>query len=339
MSLPSVETAVPTTPQRVMQFTMGFIASRALVAAVELDLFTHVAQGARTVEELAQRAKATPRGVRILTDALAGMGFVLKEEGELRLAPDAEAFLVRTSPGYLGAVVLHENHVWDTWRHVSEAVRKGTTPHNAVEGDFDAGEFFSHFVDGLYNLNHHAAQVAAARLASGVRAVLDVGAGSGVWSQPYALANSYTHVTVVDYPSVLDRVTRPFAERAGVADRYDFRAGNFREVDFGEGLYDLVTIGHILHSEGEERSLELLRRVHRALRPGGRVLIAEMIPDEERKSDLFALLFGVNMLALTEEGDVFTRAQLEEMGRRTGFPQAEWLPAPAPYPLLVLTRS
>lgn len=339
MSQSPTGTMTPTTPQRVMHFSLGFIASRVLAAGVELDLFTHVAEGARTVEDLAARAGASPRGVRILTDALAGMGFLEKEGAELRLAPDARTFLVKSSPGYLGAVVLHQNDVWETWRHLGQAVRTGTTPSPAVEGDFDAGEFFSHFVDGLYNLNFPAAQAAAARLADGVRDVLDVGAGSGVWSQAFARANPEARVTVVDYPAVLDRVTRPFAERAGAQDRHEFLQGNFRDVDFGEGRYDLAILGHILHSEGAERSLTLLRRLHRALRPGGRVLVAEMIPDEDRKSDLFALLFGVNMLALTQEGDVFTRTELERLGRDAGFPHAEWLQAPAPYPLLVLTRT
>jgi SAM-dependent methyltransferase len=319
-----------------MDTVFGFIAARTLATGVELDVFTHIAQGARTPAGLAEKTGDSERGLRMLTDALAGMGFLQKTPEGLFLAPDAEKFLVRTSPAYLGAVVRHIEPLWDTWQHLTQAVRTGSG--QAIGKKTSEEEFFASFVDGLFALGFPAAQAAARALGGQVREVLDLGAGSGVWSLAFAAAHPEVRVTLVDYPGVLP-VTRTFARRLQVAERCTFLAGDFHQVDLEEGAYDLVTLGQILHGESYEESLRLLRRAQAALRPAGALLIAEMIPDEGRCRDTFALLFGMNMLMLTEKGDVYTASQLEDMVRQAGFGEVGWLEVPAPYPLLVARRG
>src|SRR5262249_17456398 len=149
--------------------------------------------------------------------------------------------------------------------------------------------------------------------------ILDVAAGSGAWSLAFAQANHHAHVTVVDYPEVT-QVARRYAAAMGVGDRYDYLEGNLRDLDFGRRRFDLAILGHIIHSEGEKWGKKLIKKTHRALADNGLLLIAEMIPNDARTGPPMPLLFGLNMLAHTEAGDVFTmreyRAWLKEAGFR-----------------------
>jgi SAM-dependent methyltransferase len=143
-------------------------------------------------------------------------------------------------------------------------------------------------------------------------------------------------VRAVDWPSVL-KVTRKLARRHGVGDRLQTVAGDLLKADFGAG-HQVATIGHILHSEGPDRSRKLLRKTFRALAPGGTVAISEFIPNDDRTGPPTPLMFAVNMLLHTEVGDTFTFSEMAEWLREAGFANPRLLEAPAPSPLLLATR-
>ena len=170
------------------------------------------------------------------------------------------------------------------------------------------------------------------------RHVLDIGAGSAVWSLAFAQRDPEARVTVADWPLVIERVTKKCVAREGASDRYDYLTGNFRHADFGEGQFDVAILGHICHSEGPVRTQELLARVHRALKPRGHILIADLIADDERQEAGYPLLFAVNMLVNTEEGDTFTLAEYREWLLAAGFQQVRTLQAPSSSPLILASR-
>ncbi|MEW6283003.1 MAG: methyltransferase, partial [Candidatus Eremiobacterota bacterium] len=232
-------------------------------------------------------------------------------------------------------VIRHSDRTTEQWARLADTVRAGRPP-VSMHGTDEGAEFFAGFVDALFAMNFPAAQ-AAARALGERKSVVDVGAGSAVWSLAFATAYPSTRVKAIDHPTVLDRVTRVFAERMGVADRVECVPADMRTADFGTG-HDLAVLGHILHGEGPAHSLNLLKRLHGSLAPGGSVLVAEMIPDDDRNKDLFGLFFGVNMLALTEDGCVFTRSELDSLAGQAGFSCVEWVEAPAPYPLAVFHK-
>jgi ubiquinone/menaquinone biosynthesis C-methylase UbiE len=167
--------------------------------------------------------------------------------------------------------------------------------------------------------------------------VLDVAAGSAAWSLPFAQALPSVRVTAMDYPEVT-AVAREYAERFGVGDRYDYLEGDLRQTDFGLKQYDVVLLGHIIHVEGESWGKKLLAKCFRALKPGGTLVIAEMVPNDARTGPEFPLLFGLNMVLHTDEGDVFTMAQYREWLSKAGFRGVRTLDVHGPSPLILATR-
>ena len=215
-------------------------------------------------------------------------------------------------------------------------------PVRPVNQEGAGGEFFREFVEDLYPVNEAAAEALARELDLGREAgrgpakVLDVAAGSGVWGIAFAKRSPAVRVTAVDWAGVLP-VTRKVAQRHGVADRFEYVEGDILEADFGDG-YRVATLGHILHSEGVERSRRLLERVFDALAPGGTVAVAEFVADEGRTGPPLALLFAVNMLNNTDEGDTFTFGEMSGWLREAGFGNVRQLQVPAPSPLVLADK-
>ena len=324
-------------PQRIMQLSFGFIPSVAVSTAVDLGLFSHIHAGQHTAPQLAEACKVSERGIQSLLYTLSALGLVEQRGQEFFLSADSEAFLVTSAPGYLGGVLAHQVHQLQQWARFGEAVRSGTSPLVAVEGKEDDGEFFAGFVDSLFALNWHAAQAIAERLPPARRA-LDIGCGSGVWSLALAQKQPELLVTAVDRAKVL-QVTAYFTSRHNCTDRYTLRDGDLREVELEKDTYDVAYLGHILHSEGEEASRTLLRRMHESLKPGGILVVAEMVASQPRSQEMFPNLFDLNMLMFTEKGCVFDRSQLEQMGTEAGFARHEWVDAPSPSPILLLHKA
>lgn len=328
-------------PKALLEGTFGFAITCVLVTAVEIDLFTAIDRGADTVEKLAQETSCSARGLRILLDALAGIGYLAKEKGRYLLTPFSGTYMSKKSRTYAGAVALHSRMLRENWDHLTEVVRTGQS-RRAVEGGPDRGEFFSEFVGSLYGMNTPAAEAVARQLWNGEPPspcrVLDIGAGSGVWSLALARRVPHAQVTVADWPAVIEKATKKFVARENATDRYSYLPGNFREADFGESGFDVVYLGHICHSEGAENSRKLFERIHRALKPGGRLVIADMVPDEERREATFALLFAVNMLVNTEDGDTFTFGEYRQWLEASGFSEVRALDVPAPSPVIVATK-
>lgn len=313
---------------------------QALVAAMELDVLTHIAEGKHTVKEVAEAAGASQRGIANLLDALVGIGYLTKSSGRYRPRPLAATFLVRGKDRYMGgAAQIVRNH-WDHWNHLTEAVKTGH-PFKAVDDVEQGKEFFPKLVAGIFPGNFAASRALLAALSQRqrgrIKSILDVAAGSAAWSLAFAQAIPEARVTTIDLPEVTP-ITRQFAEKLGVAGRYEYREGDLRLMDFGRDTYDLVLLGHIIHSEGQARGKELIRKSYAALRRDGLLVIAEHVPNDARTGPPLALLFGLNILLHTEAGDVYTMREYRAWLKAAGFRKVTTVPAPAPSPLILATK-
>ncbi len=313
----------------------------AIVAGIRLDVFTHIANGKRSTAEVAQAADASVRGMRGLLDALVAMGYLRKAGEKYSLTPVSATYLVRSSQLFMEGASEIAEFLAEDWTALPDAVKSGGPVMRNRTAE-QMLEFWPLLVKQIFPMNFAASTVAAKDLSAKERKrigrILDIGAGSGAWSIGFAKAIPASRVTVVDLPVVVP-VTREYAQRFGVADRYEYREGDYHSVDFGRDSYDLAILGHILHGEGEQRSKQLLRRVNDALVPGGTLLIAELVPNGDRSGPPLALLFGLNMLLHTPDGDVFTMREYREWLKQAGFSKVKAVRNPnAPSPLIYATK-
>ena len=328
------------TPERLMQLAWGYAPPLILEAALNYRVFDLLDKAPQAIGELATQSGASVRGLTAIVNALVGLKFLVKRGDRYALTPESAAFLVSTKPAYYGGFFRHlMRQVLPHWIHLTESVGTGR-PAVAANHQSEGQQFFAEFVEGLFPISYKAAQMLGLHLgipkATSPISVLDIGAGSGVWG--IALAHQSPHVTIraVDWPAVLE-VTEKVARRQGVGDRLRTVSGDLLEADFGTG-HHVGTIGHILHSEGRDRSRQLLRKTFAALAPGGTIVISEFMPNEGRTGPPTPLIFAVNMLVHTEAGDTFTFREIAGWLREAGFVKPRLLDAPAPSPLVLATR-
>jgi len=336
----AAQTSTHLTPERILQFAWGYAPPLVLEAAIRNRVFDVLDEGAKTVEEVATATGASVRGLTAIMNVLVGLNFLAKEDTRYALTPESAAFLVSGKPGYQGGLIRHTSeHLLPNWLQLNQVVATGK-PVVAVNQQDDGSDFFEKFVRDIFPLSYPAACALAGHLQLGAQdgnpSVLDLGAGSGVWSIAQAQSGPHVRVQVVDWVQVLP-VTRDMAARFGVAEQYTFTAGDLLEADFGTG-HTLCTIGHILHSEGEERSRKLLSRVFAALKPGGTVAIQEFLVNAERTGPVGSLIFAVNMLVNTDVGDTYSFEEISSWLADAGFVDARELPGPGPSPLILATK-
>jgi O-methyltransferase domain/Dimerisation domain len=327
-------------PERLLQLAWGYAPTLTIEAAVTHGVFDHLASGPAAVTTIAEKTGASIRGLRALMDALVGLQLLTRDGENYALLPESRAFLTADSPASLAPFFRHMGRqLIPVWLELPESVRTGR-PAAAVNRETGGSDFFAAFVESLFPLSYQAAQALGRYLGiPGTTApvsVLDLGAGSGVWGIALAELSSHVRILAVDWPKVL-AVTESMAQRRGVADRMSTVAGDLQIADFGRG-HHVATIGHILHSEGEERSKALLRRTFDALSSGGTVAIMEFLVDPTRKGPPTALLFALNMLVHTEHGGTYTFEEIAGWLTEAGFVDARLLPVPAQSPLVLATK-
>lgn len=328
------------TPDKIMQHLWAARSAMALVAGVDLEVFTHIAGGKHTAADIARAAKASKRGMEYLLDALVALGYLSKKGERYDLEPISAAFLVKGREPYMGAFASETKMNYAAWGQLTEVVQSGK-PVVKVDAETDAREFFPKLVTAIFPMSYGGARAVAASLTNKQRGriknILDVAAGAAPWSIAFAQAIPDARVTVVDYEEVTP-IAREFAGRFGLSDRYEYVGGNLRDINFGRDKYDLVILGHIIHSEGEKWGKKLIKKAAAALKEGGMIVIAEMVPNDKRTGPELPLVFGLNMLIHTAEGGVYTMKQYREWLKEAGFKRVWTVDAPAPSPVILATK-
>ena len=295
--------------------------TEALRAAIQLDLFTAIDEGAQDPAAIAARCHAAPRGVRILCDYLTIIGFLTKEGTDYRLTSDTAFFLSRKSPANITSTMgfLHEAKLTARFSNLADVVRKGGALDDRGTMAPD-DSIWVEFARSMAPMMMMPAQMIAQILNAGERAewkVLDIAAGHGLFGIMVARTNPNAQVYAVDWAKVLE-VAQTNAIKAGVSARYHTIPGSAFEVDFGSG-YDIVLLTNFLHHFSPAVNETLLRKVYAAMKPGGRAATLEFVPNDDRVSPPGAAAFSLMMLGSTEEGDAYTFAELDSMFRNAGF--------------------
>ena len=318
-------------PERIFGVLTAFQSSAALKTAIELDIFTAIAEGSDRASTIAPRVHAAERGVRILCDYLTIHGFLTKGDDRYALTQESAIFLNRRSPAYMGAIngfLTSEGHR-KNFDALTEAVKKGSTAVAQGDNTKPNDELWVAFAKSMAPLTTISAGFIAglAGAAEGKPSkVLDIAAGHGMFGITLAKQNPQAQITAVDWAPVL-AVAKENAAAAGVADRVSFRPGSAFEADFGNG-YDTVLLTNIFHHFDMPTCEKLMRRVHAALKPGGKAITLEFVPNEDRVTPPMAAAFSLTMLAGTDAGDAYTFSQYEKMFQNAGFVKTTLHPVP-----------
>ncbi|MEO8353525.1 MAG: methyltransferase [Chthoniobacteraceae bacterium] len=318
-------------PQLFFETINAFQKTGALKAAIDLGLFTAIGGKTATAAEIAARCQCPERGIRILSDSLTILGFLTKDGGHYSLTPDSAAFLDRNSLAYLGGAAdfFLSPGITDGFRDLAATVRSGRL-HTSERGTTAPDHpVWIEFARAMGPMMVPAAQGAAALVPldpTRDTRVLDISASHGTYGIAFAQINPRARLVALDWQAVL-AVAEENAVAAGLADRFSKIAGDAFTVDLG-GDYDAVLVPNFLHHFNPADCTRFLRRVHAALRPGGRVVIVEFVPNEDRITPPAAASFSLVMLGTTPEGDAYTFAEYRQMLADAGFREAALHPLP-----------
>jgi ubiquinone/menaquinone biosynthesis C-methylase UbiE len=308
----------------------AFIKSGLLKTAVDLELFTAIARGQRTIAALATATGADARALAIVLDALTAIGVVRKDADGYGLDPIAQLLLVKDSPAYMAAFtrVTLSPELWRGVGQLTDIVRSGRPPESLI--DVPENPFWETFSDASEQISELGAQGVAEHLGlePGAPAeILDVAAGSGVYGFTALQRLPQAHLTALDWDNVLQHARR-IAGKRGVAERVTWLSGSAFDAPLPAGRYDVVLCSHFFHHFDAAENLALAKRFFAATKPGGRLLIHDFVPDDARAAHEPALMFAVIMLTTTQRGNAYTMADYRPWLEGAGFRELSLHPLP-----------
>lgn len=295
----------------------GYGSYWALVAAIELGVFDALEGSPAAAEPLAVSIGASPAHLEHLLDALVTFGFLDQLDDVYELTEAAERYLCTNGAASMAALVAVAPGPHENWTRLAETIRGGAV---ATPIERDPVAFYAPLVTATFTTQLRAATRLGAALGwarrPGLR-VLDLGAGRAPWALAILAQSPGSTAVVNDLPGIVDLAAETAAAH-GVADRIEIRAGDFHTIDIEPGAYDVVALGHVCRTEGDERARALIARAVTALRPGGQLLLADYFADNDRKHNPFGVQMGLTMLASTERGGRLTNAQVHGWLRDAG---------------------
>jgi hypothetical protein len=309
----------------ILQVGLGFWASKTLLSAVEMGLFTELAKHPADLETLQGRLGLHHRSSRDFFDALVALKFLERRDGRYYNTPSTDLFLDKSKPSYIGGILEMANHrLYPFWNHLTTALRTGLPQNEIRDGSpnpfaaiYAEPARLKEFLKSMSGISH-AANLAIARQFpwSKYRTAVDVGTAQGDLIAQVALANPHIEGIGFDLPEV-GPTFEEFVEANGLSGRVKFIPGSFMDQPLPRA--DVIMMGHILHDWNLEIKRALVRKAYEALPDGGAYIVYESIIDDDRSANAFGLLMSLNMLIETPEGFDYTGADCSEWMKQTGF--------------------
>jgi len=290
-----------------------------LLAALELDLFDQLQQiGPTRVEPFAKAIGVPTEHLRTLLDGVVALGLLDQFELVYELNDTAKRYLVSDGPATMADLVSVAPGPHENWTRLAQTVRQGL-PATPIE--HDAAAFYVPLVEGTFTTMLRCATRSDLKIrytALSEPRILDLGAGGAPWAIAILKGCPDGNAVINDLPGVIEVAKRKTDEH-GVSDRCELRAGDFHTIEIEPKSYDIVVLGHICRTEGEAGARHLIARAFEALKPEGRVVLADYFVDIERKMNPHAVIMGTTMMASTEKGFCFTHQQFSEWLTEAGF--------------------
>ena len=314
-------------PDHIMQVGLGFWASKTLLSAVEMEVFTELAKQPEDLETLRGRLGLHPRSARDFFDALTALGFLRRVEGKYANSPDTDLYLDKHKPSYIGGILQMANHrLFGHWNHLTEGLRTGKHQNEARDQVGGASPFealyadparLKEFLAAMTGISHGANMAIAQKVPwSQYRTFADVGTAQGDLAVQIARANP--HLTGMGFDlAEVGPIFEEYVEQHGLTARLSFVSGNFFEQALPKA--DVITMGHILHDWNLDEKKLLVRKAYDALPAGGALVAYDAVIDDDRSRNAFGLLMSLNMLIETPGGFDYTGADCSGWMKEAGF--------------------
>jgi SAM-dependent methyltransferase len=313
------------TPERIMQLGLGFWASKALLSAIELGLFTELTKGSLDTETLRDRLSLHPRGIHDFLDALVALGMLQRNvDNQYSNTPEADTFLDQGKSTYIGGMLeMANDRLYGFWGSLTEALRTGRPQNEIKSGDnlFEAlyadPRRLEGFLQAMTGISMGAAQAIAQKFPWGeYRTIIDIGTAQGALPVQVALAQEHLTGGGFDLPAIRPTFNK-YVEEHGLGNRLRVYEGDFFRDPLPEA--DVLVMGHILHDWNLEDKNMLLQKAYDVLPSGGALIVYEALIDNERRQNAFGLLMSLNMLIETTGGFDYTGADCSNWMRNIGF--------------------
>ncbi|WP_228853461.1 acetylserotonin O-methyltransferase [Aegicerativicinus sediminis] len=327
-------------PSKIMQIGMGFWASKTLLTAVNMELFTHLAKGPLSAKDIQDKLGLHERSVYDFLDTLVALGFLkrtgLKESSIYSNSEDSNLFLDKDKPSYIGGILeMSNNRLYPFWNDLETCLKTGQPQNETKNGGAPLFEAIYANEDRLREFIHGMGGVQAGnfmKLAhdfdfSKYKTLCDVGGSGGNLSIHVAKNNSHMKCISFDLPAV-SPIAQANIDRFGFGDRIEVRSGDFFEDDLPNA--DIITMGNILHDWSLEDKKMLIKKAYNSLPDGGAFIVVENIIDNERNKNAFGLMMSLNMAIETDGGFDFTAADFEKWAKEAGFSKIDVMPLAGP---------
>ena len=307
-------------PEDIREIANSFRASRVLLSAFELKIFTVLDKHMMTSEEIAKKINADSRATNRLMNALCGMGLLSKVKEKFYNTDLSSKYLVEGKPEFMGNLH-HTNHLWNTWTYLTESVKKGSS----FKGDQNKEEkenWVEDFIAAMHYRGVNQGKILAMMIdLSNVKKMLDVGGGSAAFSMEIVKKNPSIKATVLDLPPVIP-LTKKYVSKAGLLENFNFIEGDYLSEEFEKG-YDLILLSAIIHINSYEQNKMLVKKCADALSENGMIIISDFIMNDDRTQPYHGALFSINMLVGTTSGDTYTEREMREWFDSAGITKVE----------------
>ncbi len=320
-------------PDDLNEMARSFMPARALLTALELDVFTAVADGA-SAERVARKIDADPRATEMLLNALVSLKLLEKRDETFFNTAASARFFAQGSRDNARGGLLHTANLWHRWSTLTECVRAGTSVAPGIRG-YNWAKTFIAAMDR--NARERAGPVVKAVGASGMKRMLDLGGGSGAYSIAFARATPGLTSEILDTSEVVP-LAQEYVRNAGLADRVTTRVGDMLHDPLGEG-YDMVLVSAICHMFSPEENRALFQRAYAALAPKGQIVVQDFILEPDKTAPRAAALFSLNMLVGTRTGSSHSEPEYASWLSDAGFSDMRRVRLPGPSGLMIAVRA
>ena len=327
-------------PSKIMQIGMGFWASKTLLTAINMELFTHLAQGGLSGQNIQNKLGLNNRSLFDFLDTLVALGFLsrtgLKESAIYSNSDDSDLFLDKNKPSYMGGILeMSNNRLYPFWNDLETALKTGKPQNEVKNGGKPLFEAIYANEDRLREFIHGMGGVQAGNFMklshdfdfSKYNTHCDVGGSGANLSIFITRSNSHIKSISFDLPPV-SPIAKENVAHFELSDRIEVRSGDFFIDDLPQA--DVITMGNILHDWGTEDKLMLIKKAYNALPNGGALVVIENIIDDERNKNAFGLMMSLNMAIETDNGFDFTASDFNEWAKEAGFSQTHIIPLTGP---------